>query len=128
LQTLLPGARDSAQDKCDTNQQGRAAEPRTSLEGMLQVKLPRPVEVTLSNGINVMILEDHRFPLDHRAFDITERALCMNPQISWTCRSDGAIAPGRYEDAKPANKIAEQIDSLGASLSSSAGFVRARQL
>src|ERR1700736_1012047 len=37
---------------------------------ILQVKLPRPVETTLSNGINVMVLEDHRFPLVTVQFDI----------------------------------------------------------
>src|ERR1700682_5262508 len=29
---------------------------------ILKVNLPRPVEATLSNGVTVLILEDHRFP------------------------------------------------------------------
>src|ERR1700738_2332131 len=29
---------------------------------ILKVKLPRPVEATLANGVTVLILEDHRFP------------------------------------------------------------------
>src|SRR5579862_8012232 len=37
---------------------------------ILKVKLPRPVETVLPNGINVMILEDHRFPLVTVQFDI----------------------------------------------------------
>ena len=34
---------------------------------ILKVKLPRPIETTLPNGINLMILEDHRVPAGHRA-------------------------------------------------------------
>ena len=37
---------------------------------ILKVKLPRPFETTLPNGINLMILEDHRFPLVTVQFDI----------------------------------------------------------
>src|SRR5271166_1977520 len=29
---------------------------------ILKVNLPKPVEATLSNGVTVLILEDHRFP------------------------------------------------------------------
>src|SRR6202051_2092007 len=38
---------------------------------ILKVKLPRPVETTLPNGISLMILEDHRFPLVTVMFDIS---------------------------------------------------------
>src|ERR1700690_4124721 len=37
---------------------------------ILKVKLPRPIETVLPNGINLMILEDHRFPLVTVQFDI----------------------------------------------------------
>src|ERR1700687_3917666 len=37
---------------------------------ILNVKLPRPIETTLPNGISLMILEDHRFPLVTVQFDI----------------------------------------------------------
>ena len=30
---------------------------------ILRVKLPRPVEAKLQNGMTVLILEDHRFPI-----------------------------------------------------------------
>ena len=30
---------------------------------ILRVKLPKPVEMTLPNGLTVLVLEDHRLPL-----------------------------------------------------------------
>ncbi len=30
---------------------------------ILRIKLPQPVEATLPNGMTVLILEDHRFPI-----------------------------------------------------------------
>ena len=37
---------------------------------ILRVKLPKPSEVTLDNGLTVMILEDHRFPTVTMQFDM----------------------------------------------------------
>jgi predicted Zn-dependent peptidase len=89
---------------------------------ILQVKLPRPIETTLPNGINLMILEDHRFPLVTVQFDISG-AGPMNepagqPGLAW------ATARMLTEGTKTrtSKQIAEQIDSLGASLSASSAF------
>src|SRR6202022_2085594 len=61
---------ESAQDKSiPTSKVERLNRAPVSKE-ILRVKLPRPVEAILSNGINVMILEDHRFPLVTVQFDI----------------------------------------------------------
>src|SRR5229473_4258228 len=70
---------ESAQDKSiPTSKVERLNRAPVSKE-MLQVKLPRPVEVTLSNGINVMILEDHRFPLITVQFDINGAGALYEP-------------------------------------------------
>jgi zinc protease len=89
---------------------------------ILQVKLPRPVEATLSNGINVMVLEDHRFPLVTVQFDINGAGPLYEPANQPGLA--GATAQMLEEGTKTrtSKQIAEQIDSLGASLSASAGF------
>src|SRR6202049_4563114 len=64
------GPSDTGQDKSiPTSKVERLNRAPVSKE-ILRVKLPRPVEATLSNGINVMIVEDHRFPLGTGHFDI----------------------------------------------------------
>jgi zinc protease len=89
---------------------------------ILKVKLPRPVETILPNGINVMILEDHRFPLVNVQFEINGAGPLYEP-----ANQPGlAGATARMLDAgtktRTGVQIAEQIDSLGAKFSASAGF------
>src|SRR5437868_6637523 len=38
---------------------------------VLRVKLPKPMEVTLDNGVTVLILEDHRFPVVNAELEIS---------------------------------------------------------
>jgi zinc protease len=89
---------------------------------ILQVKLPRPVETTLPNGINLMILEDHRFPLVTVQFDISGAGPMNEP--AGQPGLAGATARMLTEGTKTrtSKQIAEQIDSLGASLSASSAF------
>jgi zinc protease len=89
---------------------------------ILKVKLPRPFETTLPNGINLMILEDHRFPLVTVQFDIDGAGPMYEP--AGTPGLAGATARLLAEGTKTrtSKQIAEQVDSLGASLSASAGF------
>ena len=89
---------------------------------ILEVKLPRPVETTLPNGISLMILEDHRFPLVTVQFDIDGAGPMYEP--GGQPGLAGATARLLAEGTKTltSKQIAEQIDSLGASLSASAGF------
>src|SRR6202171_1630861 len=113
---------ESAQDKSiPTSKVERLNRAPVSKE-ILQVKLPRPVEATLSNGINVMILEDHRFPLVTVQFDINGSGPIYEP----ASQPGLAGAPARLLEegtkTRTSKQIAEQIDSLGASLSASAGL------
>ncbi len=53
---------DAGQDKSiPTSKVERLNRAPVSKE-ILKVKLPRPIETTLPNGIHLMILEDHRAP------------------------------------------------------------------
>ncbi len=66
----------------DPHQQSRAAEPRSRIERNSQSKIAAPVETTLPNGIHLMILEDHRFPLVTVLFDISGAGPIYEPATS----------------------------------------------
>jgi zinc protease len=89
---------------------------------ILKVKLPRPFETTLPNGISLMILEDHRFPLVTVQFDIDGAGPMYEP--TGQPGLAGATARLLTDGTKSlsSREIAEQIDSMGASLSASATF------
>src|ERR1700693_425143 len=113
---------ESAQDKSiPTSKVERLNRAPVSKE-ILQVKLPRPVEATLSNGINVMILEDHRFPLVTVQFDINGAGPLYEPANQPGLARATARMLEEGTNTRTSKQIAEQIDSLGASLSASAGF------
>src|SRR6267154_1827271 len=113
---------ESAQDKSiPTSKVERLNRAPVSKE-ILQVKLPRPVEATLSNGIHVMILEDHRFPLITVQFEINGAGPIYEPanQPGLAETAAGMLLGGTK--TRTSEQIAEQIDSLGASLSPSSAF------
>src|ERR1700692_2810120 len=89
---------------------------------ILKVKLPRPIETTLPNGINVMILEDHRFPLVTAQFDIDGAGPMYEPAGQPGLAGATARLLAEGTKTRTSKQIAEQVDSLGASLSASAGF------
>jgi len=89
---------------------------------ILKVKLPRPIETTLPNGIHLMILEDHRFPLVTVQFDIDGAGPMYEPASQPGLAGATARVLTEGTKTRTSKQIAEQIDSLGASLSASAGF------
>src|ERR1700731_2981591 len=113
---------DSGQDKSiPTSKFERLNRAPVSKE-ILQVKLPRPVEATLSNGINVMVLEDHRFPLVTVQFDINGSGPLYEPANQPGLAGATARMLEEGTKTRTSKQIAEQIDTLGASLSASSGF------
>jgi zinc protease len=89
---------------------------------ILKVKLPRPVETVLANGINVMILEDHRFPLVAVQFEIEGAGSLYEPANQPGLAGATARMLDQGTKTRTSVQIAEQVDSLGARLSASAGF------
>ena len=113
---------ESAQDKSiPTSKVERLNRAPVSKE-VLKVKLPRPVEIVLPNGINLMILEDHRFPLVTVQFDINGAGPLYEPAAQPGLAGATARLLTEGTKTRTSKQIAEQIDSLGASLSASAGF------
>jgi zinc protease len=88
---------------------------------VLKVKLPRPYETKLSNGLQVMILEDHKLPT------FSMQMVILSGGIT---NSDDDIGVAQYtasllrEGTKNRNskEISEQVDQLGASLGAGAGL------
>jgi zinc protease len=113
---------DSGQDKAiPTSKVERLNRAPVSKE-ILKVTLPRPVETVLPNGIHLMILEDHRFPLVTVQFDIDGAGPLYEPSNLPGLAGTTARLLNDGTKTRTSKQIAEQIDSLGASLSASAGF------
>jgi zinc protease len=89
---------------------------------ILKVTLPRPIETTLPNGIHLMILEDHRFPLITAQFEIDGAGPMFEPAGQPGLASATAALLTEGTKTRTSQQVAEQIDSLGASLSASSGF------
>lgn len=113
---------DAAQDKSVPLSKVERLNRAPVSKEILQVKLPRPVETTLPNGIHVMILEDHRFPLVTVEFDINGAGPMFEPASQPGLASATARMLDEGTRTRTSKEIAEQIDSMGASISASASF------
>jgi zinc protease len=89
---------------------------------ILRVKLPKPVEAKLQNGLTVLILEDHRAPFINLHLYIGGAGALFEPADMAGLAS--ATAQMLREGARSLSsiQIAEQIDRLGASLGAGAAF------
>ncbi len=89
---------------------------------VLQVRMPKPTEATLSNGMTVLIIEDHRLPLVSIQYNISGAGpLFENSELPGLANITAQML---REGTKTRNslKIAEDTESLGASLSATSGF------
>src|ERR1035437_9113164 len=113
---------DSGQDKAIPASKVERLNRAPVSKDILKVTLPRPVETLLPNGIHLMILEDHRFPLVTVQFDIDGAGPLYEPPNVPGLAGVTARLLDEGTKTRTSKQIAEQIDSLGASLSASAGF------
>ncbi len=113
---------ESAQDKSIPTSKVERLNRAPVSKDILKVKLPRPIETVLPNGINLMILEDHRVPLVTVQFDINGAGPMYEPAAQPGLAGATARLLTEGTKTRTSQQIAEQIDSLGASLSAGAGF------
>src|ERR1039457_2711396 len=113
---------DTGQDKAIPTSKVERLNRAPVSKDILKVTLPRPIETVLANGIHVMILEDHRFPLVTVQFDIDGAGPLYEPANLPGLAGVTARLLDEGTKTRTSKQIAEQIDSLGASLSASAGF------
>jgi len=116
------GQGESAQDKSIPTSKVERLNRAPVSKDILKVKLPRPFETTLPNGIHLLILEDHRFPLVTVQFDVDGTGAMYEPAAQPGLAAATARLLDEGTKTRTSKQIAEQIDSLGASLSAFAGF------
>jgi zinc protease len=89
---------------------------------ILRVKLPKPVEAKLPNGMTVLILEDHRFPLVTVDFTIDGAGALWEPSNEHGLAGVTAQMLREGTPKRTSKQINEDIDRLGASFFASAPF------
>lgn len=125
LATLLAGL---AQAQAPGGQAQRPSTKGTVIKGkapvnkeVLKVKLPKPYETKLSNGLQVLVLENHKLPQFNMQMVILSGGLA-DPADQLGAAQYTATMLREGTQTRDSKKIAEQIDQLGASLSASAGL------
>jgi zinc protease len=89
---------------------------------VLRVKLPKAVEVVLDNGLTVMILEDHRFPVVNMNLTISGAGPIFDPADKPGLANLTAQMLREGTKTRNSRQIAEEIDKLGATLGANSGF------
>ena len=88
---------------------------------VLKVKLPRPEEATLKNGLQVVLLPMHKVPTFNMQLVVMSGGLADKPDFRGLSNFTAALL--REGTTKRSSKdIAEQVDALGATLTATSGL------
>lgn len=87
---------------------------------ILRVKLPRPTELTLPNGLTVLVLEDHRLPLVTARLNILGAGALNDPADVPGLANITAAMLKEGTTTRSSKEIAEQSDGLGAMIGAQA--------
>jgi zinc protease len=89
---------------------------------VLRVKLPKPAETKLNNGLTVLILEDHRTPSVFVQLYIDGAGALFEPPSMTGLANTTAQMLREGTQSRTSVQIAEEIDRLGATLGASGSF------
>src|SRR5213593_3479960 len=89
---------------------------------LLKVTLPKPSEATLSNGLTVLVMENHRLPLISLQFNLSGAGAVFEPANLPGLAGITAQMLREGTKTRSSLQIAEQMDQLGASISAAAPF------
>jgi zinc protease len=89
---------------------------------ILRVKLPRPVEAKLKNGLTVLILEDKRAPYVNLQLYLDGAGALFEPNDIAGLANATAAMLTEGTKSRSSVQIAEQIDRLGAGLGAGSSF------
>src|SRR5689334_18218109 len=89
---------------------------------VLKVKFPKAEERTLSNGLTVLIIEDHRLPLVSAQYNISAAGPIFEPAGTPGLASLTATMLREGTKTRSSEQIAEQVAQLGASLTAGSQF------
>jgi zinc protease len=87
---------------------------------ILRVKLPKPVEMTLPNGLTVLVLEDHRLPLVTARLTILGAGALNDPADLPGLANVTAAMLKEGTEARSSKQIAEETEKLGATIAAQA--------
>ena len=124
LALVVPGvfAQGGMQNPATQTSKGAVIKGRAPVnKEVLKVKLPKAQEATLPNGLRVVLLESHKVPTFTMQMVILSGGLADKPDYRGLASFTASLL--REGTTKRASKdIAEQMDSLGATLGSNSGF------
>jgi predicted Zn-dependent peptidase len=109
---------DHSQDTSKVERKNRAPVSKD----VLKVTLPRATEATLSNGLTVLIMENHRLPMISLQYNISGAGPIFEPSNTPGLANITARMLDQGTKTKNSVQIAEQSAQLGAEISASAGF------
>ncbi|MBI3064944.1 MAG: insulinase family protein [Deltaproteobacteria bacterium] len=89
---------------------------------MLRVKIPKPTEAKLKNGLTVLILEDHRSPSVTVQLHIGGAGALFEPAALAGLASTAAQMLREGTRSRTSIQIAEEVDRLGANLGAGSSF------
>lgn len=89
---------------------------------MLKVKLPKPVEAKLDNGLTVLILENHKLPYISMSLLIEGAGAIDEPADKAGLAAATAALLSQGTATRTSRQIAEDVDLYGAALRASSGF------
>jgi len=87
---------------------------------ILRVKIPKPTEITLPNGLTVMVLEDHRLPLVTARITILGAGALNDPADVPGLANITATMLKEGTRTRSSKQIAEQTEELGATIGAQA--------
>ncbi|MCS7157397.1 MAG: insulinase family protein [Blastocatellia bacterium] len=88
---------------------------------ILRVRLPRPQEARLKNGLEVILLEDHRLPMFTMQMVIRSGGLADPPDHRGLAQFTAALLREGTK-RRTSREIAEQLDTLGITFSATSGL------
>ena len=89
---------------------------------IIRVKLPKPIEARLKNGLLVLILEDHRAPFVTVQLSIRGAGALFEPPAQVGLATATAQMLREGTQSRTSVQLAEAIDRLGATVSGGSGF------
>jgi zinc protease len=88
---------------------------------ILKIKLPKPSETTLGNGLRLILLEDHRLPQVSFSLQIPGAGSYTDPEDQPGLASFTAALMREGTPTRSATQIAQQLELMAATLNISAG-------
>ena len=89
---------------------------------VLRVKLPKPVEWKMPNGLTVLVLENHRLPTVYARLSVLGSGAVFEPAAVPGLASFTALMLNQGTATRDSREIAEEVEGMGASLDASAPF------